>query len=242
MHYTFLERCYFTLKYRLKRLNEGLFGGDTASQEIMKWASKTSFTDVFNNGFNIGDFFKLIWGNLLIVLDFLHIGPNSAAWKWCSKWWGEASSATWGSQGVLGQSAMVIICLAGLSLIFWLAIKFFKWIRNKFRRNPVSAQPSAYSEGIMSKVSEILASNVNKNANEANRLALSMPSSDSNTNKVKEMVSGGTKAMNIIQKNGIPNNTKVNASRTAESVARYIWKNTSLNVNECAKIYNYLRG
>lgn len=246
MYYTFLERCYFTLKYNLKRLSEdwvdatvgnGLIQASTFDN-MVEVAEKLSFSELLGHDkMSVGLFFKLIGAKCAQFANWVPGGKSLVTGV--SSWWNSLMTQGWGASDSLAKGMIVIAILAGLALLFWILLKVFKWIRRKIKG--VSQQN--YSEAFLKFDLKGWAARCPGLANQVAKEVVTIQNS-----KVANAARDALTAFKATRSPGFLNKLTTNKSTapvpaaTAESVARYIWKNTSLDIDECAKIYNYLRG
>lgn len=233
------------MKYKLKRLSEI---GDFVTGIGTNLSNASSFEDMVRVGQNLSLTELLGHEDMTAGLFFKFLGAKAAQFaNWIpggkslctgiSSWWNELMSGKWGAQNALGKGMIVIAILAGLAIILWIVLKVFKWIRRKIsgtRQNYSEAtlgvfNPRSWAAKFKGLVRQF-----------KTELPVVMPKLPRNmVGPLKDLFT----ATDIVNKN--PNAVRFirgDSTRKAESVARYIWKNTSLNINECAKIYNYLRG
>lgn len=240
------------MKYKLKRLSEigdyvsgigdNLINANTFDT-MVKIGQNLSLTELLGHkDMSVGLFFKYLGAKCAQFVKWIPGGESF--FKGISSWWQDLMTKGWGATDSLGRGMIVIAILAGLAIIFWVILKAFRWIRRK-----ISGTRQNYSEVSVSKIfsPKVWAKNCEFYAR---KVAEQLPLFSKNTN-VTRNVTDVLNAFNMVKSNPqsieakfttTSNLRSANIQKRAESVTRYIWKNTSLNVNECAKIYNYLRG
>ena len=235
------------MKYKLKRFSEigdyvsgigdNLINANTFDK-MVKIGQNLSFSELLGHDkMSVGLFFKLIGAKCAQFANWVPGGKSLVTGV--SRWWNDLMTKGWASTDSLGKGMIVIAILAGLALLFWILLKVFKWIRRKIKG--VSQQN--YSEAFLKFDMKGLAARCKGLASQVAKEVGTIQNS-----KVANAARDALTAFKATQSPGFLNKLTANKSTasaptaTAESVTRYIWKNTSLNIDECAKIYNYLRG